>query len=195
MMPGKDVMANDRYSCFAELNNHETLNKDYKIFIRDVGSRITIIAPHGGKIEPGTSDIAKKIATDKFNCYCFEGIKAEKNGQLHITSHHFDEPMAVKMISRSHIVVAIHACTGNERLVYMGGLDKMLKKTIADELEIRGIIVPRGHRKFNGLNPANICNRGINKKGVQLEITRGLRDDFEKRRIISEAVQAALISL
>ena len=71
----------------------------------------------------------------------------------------------------------------------------MLKEVIAGELESRGISVPRKHRRFKGLNPANICNRGANKKGVQLEITRGLRDDLKKRRLISEAVQAALIKM
>jgi phage replication-related protein YjqB (UPF0714/DUF867 family) len=187
-------MAQDTYSCFAELDNHEERNKDYKISAVEVGSCITIIAPHGGKIEPGTSDIARRIASQKFNYYCFEGIKKENNGRLHITSHNFDEPMAVKIISGSHIVVAIHACTGNERFVYLGGLEKVLKEVIANELESRGIIVPKGHGRFKGLNPDNICNRGANKKGVQLEITRGLRDDLKKRRLISEAVQAALIS-
>ena len=187
-------MTQDTYSCFAELKNHEAQNKDYKIAISDVGSGITIIAPHGGKIEPATSDIARKIATERFNYYCFEGIKKENNGRLHITSHNFDEPMAVKLISGSHIVVAIHACTGNEKFVYLGGLDKRLEEVVANELESRGIPVPKGHGRFKGLNPDNICNRGANKKGVQLEITRGLRDDLKKRRLISEAVQAALIT-
>jgi phage replication-related protein YjqB (UPF0714/DUF867 family) len=42
------------------------------------------------------------------------------------------------------------------------------------------------------LNPNNICNQGKRKKGVQLEISRDLRDDREKIGLISEAVQAAL---
>ena len=188
-------MARDTYSCFAELKNHEEQNKDYKISISDVGSQITIIAPHGGKIEPGTSDIAKRIAAEGFNYYCFEGIKSEKNGLLHITSHNFDEPRAVQIISKSRIVVAIHACTGNEKLVFLGGLDEVLKAVIANELETRGILVPEGHGKFKGSNPENICNRGTSKKGVQLEITRGLRDDQEKRQLISEAVRAALTKM
>ncbi|MEX1348372.1 MAG: poly-gamma-glutamate hydrolase family protein, partial [Desulfobacterales bacterium] len=66
-------MARDTYSCFAELDNHEERNKDYKISAIEVGSGITIIAPHGGKIEPGTSDIARRIASQRFNYYCFEG--------------------------------------------------------------------------------------------------------------------------
>jgi phage replication-related protein YjqB (UPF0714/DUF867 family) len=185
-------MAHDTYSCFAELDNHEERNKDYKISAIEVGSGITIIAPHGGKIEPGTSDIARRIASQRFNYYCFEGIKKENNRRLHITSHSFDEPMAVRMVSKSLVVVAIHACTGQERFVYLGGLDKMLKLAIADELGSRGIIVPNGHGKFKGLNPNNICNRGANKQGVQLEITRGLRDDLKKRQLISTAVRAAL---
>ncbi len=81
-----------------------------------------------------------------------------------------------------------------ERFVYLGGLDKMLKESIADELVSRGIIVPKGHGRFKGLNPDNICNRVANKKGVHLEISRSLHDDLKKRQLISEAVQAALIS-
>jgi len=193
MLPGKEVMAGDTYGSFAELKNYERQNKDYQISICDVKSRITIIAPHGGKIEPGTSDIAKKIATGSFNYYCFEGIKKENNAVLHITSHNFDEPKAVNLISRSHIVVAIHACKGNEKFVILGGLDKGLKKFIADELESRQIPVSRSHGNFKGQHPDNICNRGATKKGVQLEITRRLRDDLTKRQVISEAVRAALL--
>ena len=187
-------MAHDTYSCFAELDNHEERNKDYKISAIEIGSSITIIAPHGGKIEPGTSDIVRRIASQRFNYYCFEGIKKENNRRLHITSHNFDEPMAVRMVSKSLVVVAIHACTGHQRFVYLGGLDKMLKVAIADELGSRGIIVSNGHGKFKGINPNNICNRGANKKGVQLEISRGLRDDLKKRHLISTAVQAALLN-
>ena len=185
-------MANDTYNCFADLKNSEIENSDYKISISNVGSSITIIAPHGGNIEPGTSDITKRIAADSFNFYCFEGTKTQNNGCLHITSHRFDEPMAVELISRSHMVVAIHACTGNERFVYPGGLDDVLKEAITCELKSRGIIVPRGHGRFKGLNPENICNRGATKMGVQLEITRGLRDDARKRKLISQAVKAGL---
>jgi phage replication-related protein YjqB (UPF0714/DUF867 family) len=185
-------MPRDTYSCFAELENHEKQNIDYGIFISDVGSAITIIAPHGGKIEPGTSEIARKIAAERYNCYCFEGIKEDNNGCLHITSHNFDEPMAVKLVAASLTVVAIHACTGNQKCIYLGGRDKALQDVIAGELEQRKIIVPEGPGKFKGLNPDNICNRGAIGKGVQLEITRGLRDDLKYRQLISEAVKAAL---
>jgi phage replication-related protein YjqB (UPF0714/DUF867 family) len=185
-------MAGDLYKSFNELKNCQELNKDYKISVGDVGSPITIIAPHGGKIEPRTSDLAKIIAETGYNCYCFEGIKEKHNGCLHITSHNFDEPKAVALVSRSDIVIAIHACTGTAGLVHVGGLDEELKKVIADELINRGIRVSTEHPCFQGSNPDNICNRGTTGKGVQLEVTRDLRDDLNKVRTISEAVQAAL---
>jgi phage replication-related protein YjqB (UPF0714/DUF867 family) len=185
-------MSRDSYRGFDELITHEECDKDYRISIRDVGSSVTIIAPHGGRIEPRTSDLAKCIAGDDYNYYCFEGIKSGNNGRLHITSHQFDEPSALKIVSTSDVVVAVHACTGNAGRVYVGGLDNVLKQGIAEELEARGIAVSKGHPRFQGSNPNNICNRGLKKKGVQLEITRDLRDDLGKVEIISDAVRAAL---
>ncbi len=185
-------MAGDTYSGFDALMDSEAPDQDYRISIQDVGSPVTIIAPHGGKIEPRTSDLAKTIAKDDYNCYCFEGIKPNDNGSLHITSHRFDEPSALGLLSRSDVVVAIHACTGNVGLVHIGGLDKGLGKMIADALASRGIAVSKAHPRFQGSHPRNICNRGATRQGVQLEITRDLRDDLEKVDLISEAVRAAL---
>ncbi len=188
-------MAKDRYSNFDELRKYETLHKDYRISTSDLGSDITIIAPHGGKIEPRTSDIAREAAKGRYNFYSFEGIKGVNNGSLHITSHNFDEPEALELLSRSSSVIAIHACTGNESLVYLGGLDKELEAIIAEELEDRGIDISKGHTGYKGLRPENICNRSATNKGVQLEITRDLRDDPQKVHLICEAIRAALAKI
>ena len=185
-------MPNDKYNSFAELVRHEEVNKDYRISISNVGSPITIIAPHGGKIEPRTSDLTKMIAKRNYNYYCFEGLKKNNNTSLHITSHRFDDPNAIKILSSSKIVVSIHACTGNEGFVYLGGRDNELQKKILKELQANGIRTSTEHPNFQGLNPSNICNRGATGKGVQLEITRDLRDDLVKVNLISQAVQHAL---
>ncbi len=187
-------MANDRYSGFDELKCHETLGKDYTLSLRDTGSRVTIIAPHGGQIEPRTSDLAKRIAGENFNFYCFEGIKAHGNACLHLTSHRFDEPAAIELVSRSEVVVAVHACTGNAGLVHIGGLNKKLARMIAGELQEREIGVSNDHPRFQGSNPDNICNRGATGIGVQLEITRDLRDDLKKVKVIARAVRTALFN-
>ena len=187
-------MAKDKYSSFDELKKNETRDEDYQLYICDAGSRITIIAPHGGKIEPRTSDLAKRIARENYNCYCFEGLKEKNNTCLHITSHHFDEPEATRLLSKSGVVVAIHACTGTAGLVHIGGLDKELANLIAGELEDRGIGVSIDHPRFQGSNPDNICNRGATGVGVQLEVTRDLRDDLAKVKVIAQAVRAALLN-
>lgn len=185
-------MAKDTYTSFEKLIKHEKVDLDFQIFIRDVGSSVTIIAPHGGKIEPSTSEIAKRIAAADYNCYCFEGIKQNDNCRLHITSHNFDEPAAIKLISASDVVIAVHACTGTAGRVYLGGRNTALKKSIAAELENRGIGAAFQDSRFKGENPDNLCNRGRTGQGVQLEITRDLRDDPIKKAIIVEAVRASL---
>jgi len=181
-----------QYNSFAALARHERQGTDYRILVGDVGSDISIIAPHGGKIEPKTSDIARMIAGRKYNYYCFEGIKADNNQSLHITSHRFDEPKAMSLVGGSRIVVAVHACTDRRGRVYLGGLDTGLKKAMARKLAARGINVSLDHPRLQGANRENICNRGRRQKGVQLEISRGLRDDPGQIRVIAEAVQAAL---
>lgn len=185
-------MAKDTYNSFNELMNTEKINEDYRISIFDVGSPITIIAPHGGKIEPKTSYIAAGIARDQFNYYCFEGIKPRNNRCLHITSHNFDEPQALKLLARSHTVVAVHACTDEKAVVYPGGRDEKLMGAIVKELKAVGISVANRNFKYPGLNPNNICNRGASGRGAQLEISRGLRDDVHKVQKVCGALHTAL---
>jgi phage replication-related protein YjqB (UPF0714/DUF867 family) len=186
-------MAKDIYSSYNELKAREEINRDYQIWISDVGSPITIMAPHGGRIEPRTSYIARRIARDIFNCYCFEGVKADNNGCLHITSHNFDEPRALRLLARSQTVVTVHACTDKESRVYLGGLDKKLISAIAGQLKARSIVRARTNSRYPGLNPDNICNRGKSRKGAQLEVSRGLRDDLQQIELLAAAIHAALV--
>jgi phage replication-related protein YjqB (UPF0714/DUF867 family) len=185
-------MARDTYTGFRELKYHEKINRDYRIWASDVGSPITVMAPHGGRIEPRTSYIARAIAGDIFNCYCFEGIREVSNGRLHITSCNFDEPHALRLIARSQTVVTVHACTEKQSRVYLGGRDEKLIGMIAARLKARGIFPERSRSRYPGLNPANICNRGATRKGAQLELSRGLRDDLGQVELLAAAMHAAL---
>ncbi len=185
-------MPKDTYRNFKELKQKEKRNQDYRISISDIGSPVTVIAPHGGKIEPQTSYIAGRIAGDNFNFYSFEGIKPENNHCLHITSHNFDEPQALRLIAASRIVVAIHACTDRKALVYPGGRDEELISIIVKAMTASGITVADRIARYQGLNSKNICNRGKTGKGVQLEISRGLRDDPTRVHTLCDAIHDAL---
>jgi phage replication-related protein YjqB (UPF0714/DUF867 family) len=182
----------DTYSNFKELSFKEKRNKDFVIATCNTGSPVTIIAPHGGRIEPRTSYIASRIAGDKFNFYGFKGIKPDNNRCLHITSHKFDEPQALNLVENSRIVVSIHACTDRQALVYPGGRNEELIAAIVKALTAAGITVADRIAKYQGLNPNNICNRGLTGKGAQLEISRGLRDDMDRVHTLCDAVHTAL---
>ena len=182
----------DKYSNFKTLAEHEILNQDYKIQFMDIGSNMTIIAPHGGLIEPRTSLIAKLIAGNTFNYYCFEGIKKKNNRDLHITSHRFDEPGMLGLISSCDIVVTIHACIDTEDVIHVGGRFKELASHIQTTMEGMNIKVSRQTDRFPGTHPGNICNKARRKKGVQLEFSRGLRDDLQRLSTVSIAIGKAL---
>ena len=51
----------DKYPDFDTLSRHETAGVDYQILARRSRAGFAIVAPHGGGIEPGTSEIADAI--------------------------------------------------------------------------------------------------------------------------------------
>ena len=83
----------DKYPDFATLARNERAGVDFGILVRRARPAFAIVSPHGGGIEPGTSEIADGIAVLDFSYYAFEGLKSQGNSDLHITSTRFDEPM------------------------------------------------------------------------------------------------------
>ena len=166
----------DYYHSFSELKKHETEGADYLIETRKGSSPIAVMAPHGGYIEPGTADIANAVAGKKHAFWAFKGLKNSGNGILHITSSRFDEPGGIKVAMGAQTVITIHGCHGKKSMVYVGGRHEELKNRICQALCRAGfkaeISTTPGLR---GEAPANLCNRGTTGKGVQLEITEGLR--------------------
>jgi phage replication-related protein YjqB (UPF0714/DUF867 family) len=167
----------DKYENFARLSAQERLGEDYLITCIRRRSPVAIIAPHGGRIEPGTSEIARAIAAEDLNFYAFEGIKRAGNRDLHITSSRFDEPQCLELVSPCAIVVAVHGLAGPERRLEVGGLNEEMRGSIASSLRDAGFeaaSVTEG--ELAGVLSSNICNRGRSGAGVQFEIARGLRD-------------------
>jgi phage replication-related protein YjqB (UPF0714/DUF867 family) len=165
------------YTSFAELSTHQVRGRDFEIdVIRRPESSIAVIAPHGGDIERGTSEIARTIATDEFNLYLFEGLRSSGNyAALHLTSHLFDEPECLALIARCPVVVAIHGCRGVEHEVLLGGRHRELTEQLSEALCAVKIANKTDGHAFPGAKPRNICNRGLTGRGVQLEITTALR--------------------
>jgi phage replication-related protein YjqB (UPF0714/DUF867 family) len=185
----------DRYPDFSSLALSEQEGEDYRVHLIDRGSSVLIIAPHGGRIEPGTSEITKLIAGDECSLYCFEGRKKEHSYRdLHITSHHFDEPQAHSLAADADVVIAIHGRgdDGDTETVFLGGSDTVLRNAVAAALVQAGFKAITDGHKFPGTEPTNICNRGRRRAGVQLELPKSLRDQLRSDRPQMERFAAAI---
>jgi phage replication-related protein YjqB (UPF0714/DUF867 family) len=181
---------NDRYDSFSSLAR-EAPRDSWRRVCRDVPTSNTlIIAPHGGDIEVGTSELASSVAGDDHNLYCFEGLKTRRFRDLHVTSHRFDDPVALDFAARAAIVVAIHGCKG-DRSIYVGGRDAELVALLTARLVEAGFPAQSDHHDFPAIHPDNICNRGSRGTGVQLELTRDLRG-AETRPAIAQAIRSAI---
>jgi len=181
----------DIYANFAQLQQHEAVDA-FEITLVDRQAVASIIAPHGGNIEPGTTDLAHLIAADSCNLYVFNACKEQNSPDLHITSHHFDEPQCLALLSRSRHAITVHGFKFDRAMIYLGGLDTGLKQHIFQSLLAAGLPVGDDHPKYQGKRPSNICNRTITGMGVQLEVSRHLRSCEQQRFKIAQAVQEAL---
>lgn len=167
----------DTYATFADLKQHEIEGQDYTILFRDLSSNLIIMAPHGGGIEPGTVDIADAMAGGDYSFYAFKGIKRSGNRTLHISSDRFDEPAAMAAVQRAEIVITVHGAKDKSARAYVGGTHDSLKSLILGRLTASGFPAGMSERPgLRGIHPENICNRGKAEKGVQLELSRGLRE-------------------
>lgn len=134
------------------------------------------MAPHGGGIEFGTDPIAQSIADPEHTFWAFKGIKKTGNRILHITSTRFDVPDALKITLAAQTVITIHGCHGEASVVHVGGRHSELKSQIYQSLCRAGFNAQISTEPaLRGENPTNLCNRCISGRGVQLEISKGLR--------------------
>lgn len=162
---------------FKTLADREVEGQDYQIRVELRDPRVLIMAPHGGKIEPATSEIAEEIAGMDYSFYGFEGIKADGNNVLHIESHLFDEFRALQTVEKADIVVTVHGqIDQRDEFVMVGGLNDGLRSEIERQLEASGFKTRPPTEGLLGTDRMNICNRGKLRQGVQLEISRKVRD-------------------
>ena len=153
---------------------------DYEIEVKETDSNVTVVAIHGGKIEKGTTELAYALAShNNYNYYSFLGLKRTNNFSLHVSSDKFAEAYALEMVSKSKETLSIHGCEGSEEFTYIGGRDTELADKIKESLTKYGFTVKKDNPKnLAGILPDNIVNRNIDKRGVQLEISEGLRTKF-----------------
>ncbi|MCS6715238.1 poly-gamma-glutamate hydrolase family protein [Proteus terrae] len=193
-------MSRDVYSRFTELEKAES-GDSFSIKCEYRNSVYAVMAPHGGKIESGTTEISVAIALNDLSLYLFEGKKANNNRMLHITSSNFDEPQCMELLDKVETVLSIHGARdpdlGIRERVWVGGsLHEEFRRNLEEKLKTLEILV-EFNPNFSGKNTDNICNRGISKEGMQLEITKSLRDKLIQDKILlkqfSNSVRMAMM--
>lgn len=184
------------YECYADLALAQVEGADFKVCVqRRPGSSVAILAPHGGNIEAGTSEVARAVAGSQFNLYLFEGIRESGNyAALHLTSHRFDEPRCLELLAGCDHVITVHGCRGDIPQVLLGGLDAELKEKVCAAITAAGIEARVDGHGFRAVHPRNICNRGRRGTGVQLELTSALRR-ADSNPVLVNALRAVLLEL
>lgn len=191
----------DKYQSFSALAAAEEYDIDYTILSNDRKSSIAIVAPHGREIEPVTSPISIEIAGSEYSLYLLEGVKSRReHGDLHIRSELFDEPIALSLINGSQIVIGVHGRkdNGDGLTTWVGGLNFAFRDRVFKSLVEAGFpgTIRRPGQTLAGTDPRNICNRGADYAGVQIEIPRTLRNRLNADRPMlvrfSGAVRSAI---
>jgi phage replication-related protein YjqB (UPF0714/DUF867 family) len=136
--------------------------------------QVTIISPHGGFIEPGTSPIAAATAGKWFNLFDFQGLREERPEELHVTSTKFRHPLLSDLLQRSATAVSIHGMGDQgHKSIWLGGLNTVLKALVLQELRLAGFSVNPNSPLYRGVNPLNVVNLAVHR-GVQLELSNEL---------------------
>ena len=170
------------------------------------GPRTVILAPHGGGIERGTSELCLAVAGHHpanlpitppagvtYDYWMFEGVREGGNADLHVTSTGCDDLVAVLLCAGALGALSLHGfkpenvdLPPDRQVVLVGGADELLKPLLLEALDDVDLPVEDvgTHGEVGGNKPCNIVNRTLRGKGAQLELSEPLRDTMfgEDRR-------------
>jgi phage replication-related protein YjqB (UPF0714/DUF867 family) len=148
-----------------------------------VAGPVGLLALHGGGIEPGTEEMARFVAGQTgASLYVYAGRLPWGNLRLHRPSHRNPEipPLLQRFLDHVCMAVSIHGHGRSPERVYLGGLNEVLIRRLADmaraalaryEWVSEPSAIPPQLRGRHPRNTVNLPRDG----GVQLELPRPLR--------------------
>ena len=160
--------------------------------------KTVILAPHGGGIERGTSELCLAVAGyhpatlpevppagATYDYWMFEGVRDAGNAPLHVPSTGCDDAMAVSLCAGALNALSLHGfepkppqLPPDEQVVLVGGTNGVLRQLLLDGFEPTVIRAQAAGEfgELNGDDPDNIVSRTLTGTGVQLELSEPLRD-------------------
>ncbi|MCC5668319.1 poly-gamma-glutamate hydrolase family protein [Nostoc sp. CHAB 5784] len=171
---GKPILANSCSGSNSEFRCCEGDDKDYDISSKNRNSDVTVLAIHGGLIEPDTSFISRELADRyKWNYYIFsghgreqclkgrEGSPEERNfKRLHITSTRFNHQKALDLVSSHPQSVAIHGYNPKRRkypkgVICVGGKNESQVEAFINYVKVNSsIFTDAGGYELQPINAA-----------------------------------------
>ncbi|MFF6776795.1 poly-gamma-glutamate hydrolase family protein [Streptomyces sp. NPDC012637] len=159
-----------------------------------------VLAPHGGGIEAGTSELCMAVAGYKPFDYDIDPATAAEpdepqrdfwmfealasSSTQHVTSTHCNDPAAVAVCSSNLYAVSLHGFSSEEKKIIIGGRDERLKRNLYEAFTASGfasamvvdVVIAAPGDPINGDDSRNIVNRTRTGAGAQLEISTPLRE-------------------
>ncbi len=178
-------MKKDKYRNFSELKANRP--NAFRINKLKGNDKFLVFTPHGGGIEPGTTEICEWFGRAAFSYYAFTGV-GKNCKELHVTSTHFDEPKLIKMLTDHQYAVSFHGMTDYMKQkygadIFLGGLNYDLQRRLKENLRNDYTVATSMDYPNSPLaasNPRNVTNRCHSNAGVQIELSESLRRSFFK---------------
>ncbi|TYR81533.1 replication protein [Priestia megaterium] len=183
----------DVYRTFQELSQCERAGIDYEIECVIRRKDIVVLAIHGGTMEKGTLELAKKVGEALHGTYYgFKCLKTEDPFELHVTSTNYDEEIARSLVYQSNVTISFHGAYSDECATYVGGRDQALARAVREELE-PAFAINETPAHLKGVSPDNIVNDNERHQGLQLELTTPQYEQLqESEQRCQEFVQAVV---
>ncbi|MEP6625752.1 MAG: poly-gamma-glutamate hydrolase family protein [Acidimicrobiia bacterium] len=149
----------------------------------DLGARFGFMAIHGGSLERGTAEVARRAAG--LTGGSLYAVEQPDGLQWHVPSHLYDpaaSPKLLAFLDHVDVVVSVHGY-GREGFwthVLLGGADRELARVAAarmrphlDGFDVIDDVdaIPRELRGVHPKNPCNLTRRG----GIQVELPPRVR--------------------
>lgn len=182
-----------KISSYKELMATKIEGKDFEVKTRYVNGKALVMAIHGGKLEPGTTELADAIASKKFSFYSFTALVDDYLG-LHLTSTDFDEPRLSELTQVAEKCLSLHGLKDDERDFCVGGANAQKRKAYAALLAQK---FPKWRScelccpPNSGTSNQNVVNR-CKLPGVQIEMGRSLRAELKQNPVFLKEVSKVL---
>lgn len=176
--------SSDVYDNFAQLKANEAPSS-FKVDSRRKGD-VLVLAPHGGRIEYHTDEIARSLAGKSWSYYTFLGLADSNNKRLHITSNNFDEPKGLELAESSELCLSVHGYQsqkGDPNICFGGRNDELAQRLHQSLLEagLQNASEANACQNYFGDSSSNIVNRCA-LEGVQMEMSLEFRQSLANNR-------------